>query len=216
MHIRLVLGLCLAAFLTSGCQTAYYEAWETVGVHKRDILIDRVEDVQDAQGDAKKQLSSALEQYQQLIHIEDQNLLKRYKALNSEFEDSEEAAKAVSKRIDDVEDVSEDLFKEWQKELDLYTNAELKQQSASTLSSTKKKYKKLVASMRAAEAKMAPVLNALRDQVLFLKHNLNARAIDSLKGELSSIESNVATLVKEMEKSIAESEAFINELNNSN
>lgn len=216
MHIRLVLGLCLAAFLTSGCQTAYYEAWETVGVHKRDILIDRVEDVQDAQGDAKKQFSSALEQYQQLIHIEDQNLLKRYKALNSEFEDSEEAAKAVSKRIDDVEDVSEDLFKEWQKELDLYTNAELKQQSASTLSSTKKKYKKLVASMRAAEAKMAPVLNALRDQVLFLKHNLNARAIDSLKGELSSIESNVATLVKEMEKSIAESEAFINELNNSN
>ena len=157
-----------------------------------------------------------MEQYQQLIHIEDQNLLKRYKALNSEFEDSEEAAKAVSKRIDDVEDVSEDLFKEWQKELDLYTNAELKQQSASTLSSTKKKYKKLVASMRAAEAKMAPVLNALRDQVLFLKHNLNARAIDSLKGELSSIESNVATLVKEMEKSIAESEAFINELNNSN
>ena len=28
----------------SGCQSAYYSAMESVGVHKRDILVDRVEE----------------------------------------------------------------------------------------------------------------------------------------------------------------------------
>ena len=54
---------------------------------------------------------------------------------------------------------------------------------------------------------------ALQDQVLYLKHNLNARAIDGLKGELRTIETNVARLIRDMEASIAQSEAFIAELN---
>ncbi len=37
----------------AGCQSAYYNAMERVGVHKRDIMVDRVESVQDAQTDAK-------------------------------------------------------------------------------------------------------------------------------------------------------------------
>jgi len=68
--------------------------------------------------------------------------------------------------------------------------------------------------MRSAEARMEPVLRAFQDQVLFLKHNLNARAIDSLQGELGSIETDVAQLIREMERSIAESDAFISSLQN--
>tara|TARA_Y100000589_G_scaffold69039_2_gene60851 strand:+ start:49349 stop:49936 length:588 start_codon:yes stop_codon:yes gene_type:complete len=191
----------------------YYDAMEQVGYHKRDILVDRVEDVQDAQQDAKQQFSSALEQYQQLIKIEDQDLLDKYNALNDEFEDSQAAAEQVSERINAVESVSQALFEEWQEELSLYSNANLKQQSAARLSSTRKKYNTLIQSMRRAEARMQPVLAALQDQVLYLKHNLNARAIDGLKGELRTIETNVARLIRDMEASIAQSEAFIAELN---
>ncbi|MGB1061783.1 MAG: DUF2959 domain-containing protein [Ketobacter sp.] len=200
--------LCLSA-----CQSMYYDAMEQVGYHKRDILVDRVEDVQDAQQDAKQQFSSALEQYQQLIKIEDQDLLDKYNALNDEFEDSQAAAEQVSERINAVESVSQALFEEWQEELSLYSNANLKQQSAARLSSTRKKYNTLIQSMRRAEARMQPVLAALQDQVLYLKHNLNARAIDGLKGELRAIETNVARLIRDMEASIAQSEAFIAELN---
>lgn len=198
----------------SGCQSMYYGAMEKVGYHKRDIMVDRVEEVSEAQEDAKEQFASALDSYQQLIKIEDQDLLDKYNSLNDEFEESREAAEKVSERINAVEDVSEALFEEWEEELALYTNASLKKQSAKKLSTTKQKYAQLMKSMRRAETKMAPVLNALQDQVLFLKHNLNARAIDSLKGELKTIETDVAKLIKEMEKSIAESEAFIAELNN--
>jgi hypothetical protein len=46
------------------------------------------------------------------------------------------------------------------------------------------------------------VLRAFRDQVLFLRHNLNARAIASLEGTVESLEAEVAALVREMDASI--------------
>lgn len=193
----------------AGCQSAYYNAMERVGVHKRDIMVDRVESVQDAQTDAKEQFESALAEFRSIIQIKDQDLAARYDRLNGEYEDSKAAAKSVTQRIDAVEDVSEALFDEWEDEIDLYSSANLKRQSAAKLSQTRQQYKGLIRSMRSAEARMEPVLRVFQDQVLFLKHNLNARAIDSLQGELGTIETDVAQLIREMEKSIAESEAFI-------
>ncbi|QJD59759.1 DUF2959 domain-containing protein [Pseudomonas sp. gcc21] len=205
----------LCAFLVTaltGCQSAYYGAMEKVGVHKRDIMVNRVGSVQDAQTDAKEQFESALAQFRSIIQIKDQDLAARYDRLNDEYEDSKAAAKSVIDRIDAVEDVSEALFDEWEEEIELYSNANLKRQSAAKLSQTRRQYQGLIKAMRSAEARMAPVLQAFRDQVLFLKHNLNARAIDSLQGELGTIETDVAQLIREMEKSIAESEAFISSL----
>ncbi|UTF59138.1 DUF2959 domain-containing protein [Gilvimarinus sp. DA14] len=198
----------------AGCQSVYYGAMEKAGVHKRDIMIDRVESAQESQTDAKEQFESALEQYQSIVTIEDQDLVERYEKLNDEYEDSKAAAEEVSERINSVEDVSEALFDEWEDEIDLYSNANLKRQSEAKLRQTKKQYEKLINAMRSAEARMDPVLQVFQDQVLFLKHNLNARAIDSLQGELGNVNTEVAGLIREMEKSIAESEAFISSLKN--
>ena len=196
----------------AGCQSAYYGAMEKVGVHKRDIMVDRVESAQDAQTDAKEQFESALAEFRSIIQIRDQDLAARYDRLNDEYEDSKAAAKSVTERIDAVEDVSEALFDEWEDEIELYSSVNLKRESAAKLSQTRREYQGLIRAMRSAEARMDPVLRAFQDQVLFLKHNLNARAIDSLQGELGSIETDVAQLIWEMEKSIAESEAFISSL----
>ncbi|WP_439136461.1 DUF2959 domain-containing protein [Pseudomaricurvus sp.] len=204
----------LLVMTLAGCQTAYYSAMEKVGVHKRDIMVDRVESAQDTQADAKEQFESALAQFRSIVQVKDQDLAERYDRLSSEYEESKEAAESVSERIDAVEDVSEALFDEWEEEIDLYSSANLKRQSEAKLSQTRRQYQGLIKAMRNAEASMAPVLQAFQDQVLFLKHNLNARAIDSLQGELGSIETDVAQLVSEMEKSIAESDAFIRSLQN--
>ena len=198
----------------AGCQSAYYGAMEKVGVHKRDIMVNRVESAQEAQTDAKEQFESALAEFRSIVQIKDQDLAQRYDRLNDEYEDSKDAAKSVTDRIDAVEDVSEALFDEWEEEIELYSSANLKRQSATKLSQTRRQYQGLIRAMRSAEARMEPVLQAFQDQVLFLKHNLNARAIDSLQGELGSIETDVAQLIREMERSIAESEAFISSLQN--
>ncbi|MBL4611377.1 MAG: DUF2959 domain-containing protein [Pseudomonas sp.] len=198
----------------AGCQSAYYGAMEKVGVHKRDIMVNRVESAQEAQTDAKEQFESALAEFRSIVQIKDQDLAQRYDRLNDEYEDSKDAAKSVTDRIDAMEDVSEALFDEWEDEIELYSSANLKRQSATKLSQTRRQYSGLIRAMRSAEARMEPVLQAFQDQVLFLKHNLNARAIDSLQGELGSIETDVAQLIREMERSIAESEAFISSLQN--
>ena len=66
--------------------------------------------------------------------------------------------------------------------------------------------------MKRAESKIQPVLSVFNDQVLYLKHNLNAQAIAALQGELVSLEENVDRLVREMEASIREADQFISKL----
>ncbi|MDP5040381.1 MAG: DUF2959 domain-containing protein [Paraglaciecola sp.] len=195
--------------LVSACQSAYYAAWEKVGVEKRDILVDRVENAKDSQEEAQEQFTSALEQLSVLINFDGGELQDVYDALKNEFEASEKSAEEVSARINKVESVAEALFDEWQDELDQYTNASLNRDSQAKLRDTQKRYKTLLAAMRKAESKMPPVLDALRDNVLYLKHNLNANAIGALQAEFKGIKNDIGKLIVDMNKAIKESNTFI-------
>lgn len=210
--MRKTLLLTLALLALSGCQSAYYTALEKVGLHKRDILVDRVEDARDSQQEAKEQFKDALEHYRSVVQVKGGKLEERYDSLNREYEASEASAREVRERIAAVEDVAEALFREWQKELDEYTNASLKVASAKDLKRTRSEYQVLMQRMRAAEKRIDPVLNVLRDQVLFLKHNLNARAIGALQGEYRTLQGNVDQLVAEMQRAIDEADLFIRQL----
>ena len=203
-HIIIVISLCLLS-----CQSAYYAAWEKVGVEKRDLFLDRVEDTQDSQQDAQQQFSSALEQLTALINFDGGELQDKYEALKSEFEASEKAAENVSTSINKVESVATALFEEWQDELKQYSSETLRRDSQQRLTTTQQRYKTLLASMRKAEAKMPPVLAALRDNVLYLKHNLNANVVASLQGEFSNIKNDINQLIKEMNTAIKASNQFI-------
>ncbi len=186
-----------------------------MGYHKRDIMVDRVQDARDAQEDAKEQFESALEQFSTVLNFQGGELEEKYNQLKTEYDASEKQAQNVRLRIEEVEDVAADLFAEWQEELDQYTSSSLRKSSARKLAETKRQYAKLIGAMKRAERKIDPVLNAFRDQVLYLKHNLNAQAIASLQSELVSIESDVARLIREMEASIKEANAFITSMQQS-
>ncbi len=205
----LVLSMTL---LMGSCSSAYYSAMEQIGVHKRDILVDRVEEARDSQEEAKVQFSSALEQFSTLLNFDGGDLQRTYETLEQEFEESESRAREVSDRIRSVESVSADLFEEWEEELGLYTNQDLRRSSENSMRQTRVRYDQLIKAMYTAETKMEPVVNAFRDQVLFLKHNLNSRAIASLRSELLSIEGDISQLISDMEASIAESNRFLMEM----
>ncbi len=207
--MQLRLFLCSLALLMAGCQTAYYSTMEGLGFEKRDILVDRVEEARDAQQDAKVQFESALEQFIAVTDYRGSDLENQYRNLKSEFEDSEDRAKAVRRRIDDVERVAEDLFDEWDAELDQYSDANLRRASADQLRRTQTSYRQLMQAMRRAESKIDPVLRAFRDRVLFLKHNLNAQAIASLKTNRAAVESDIQALIRDMNQSITEADRFV-------
>ncbi|MCV6615576.1 MAG: DUF2959 domain-containing protein [Cellvibrionaceae bacterium] len=202
----------LLSFTLLACQSAYYSAMEKVGVHKRDILSDRIEEVRDAQVDAKEQFRDALDRFSQELGYQGGELQEVYENLFEAYQDSKQEADNVSARIDKVEDVAEALFEEWEEELQQYSSASLRRDSQRTLRDTRSQYKKMLSTMRAAEAKMAPVLTTFNDQVLYLKHNLNARAISSLKSEFGGLRRDINTLIARMEDSIKASEKFIESL----
>lgn len=199
-------------FSVSACSSMYYSGLDKIGIPKRDVMVHRVEKARDTQEETKEQFKSALDQFTAVANFKGGDLEENYKKLNSEYEASVDKANEVKKRISDIEDVSEALFKEWENEVTQYSNPSLKRSSQNKLNSTKAQYQQLITAMKNAESKIEPILVIFKDQVMFIKHNLNAQAISSLKGELGSIQSDVSTLVTAMEKSINEANAFIKKM----
>lgn len=195
--------------ILSGCSSIYYGAMEKVGIHKRDIMVDRVKEARDSQNEAKQQFLTAMEQFRGVVNFQGGDLEKEYNKLSSTLQRAESGAVAVRSRIRSVEDVSEALFEEWVAEIKQYNSDNLRQASQQQLDQTKQKYDELIKAMKKAEAKLEPVLVPLRDQVLFMKHNLNARAITGLSGEVVTVQENVDQLVRDMESAIAEADSFI-------
>ena len=203
--------LMLATFLMlTACTTMYLEGLEKVGIPKRDVMVYRVEKARDTQQETKEQFKSALEQFTAATNFQGGDLEATYKRLNDAYEASLSKAEEVRSRIADIESVSEALFTEWKQEITQYSNASMRQNSQRKLEATQAHYHQLIASMKQAESKIQPILTVFNDQVMYLKHNLNARAIASLKGELGNIKSDVSALIASMERSINEANAFIN------
>jgi hypothetical protein len=190
----------------------YYSALEQVGVYKRDLLKKKVVAARDEQQEAGEQFQDALTRLKSLYGFDGGNLEKEYRGLQSDFEKSEEHAEDVRERIREVEQVAGDLFAEWEKELEQIQSASLRQKSRDQLGQTRQRYQELHAALSQAEKTMEPVLVQFRDHVLYLKHNLNAQAIASLRGEAVSIQNDIAKLIDDMNKAIQRADEFIKTL----
>ncbi|NOT23283.1 MAG: DUF2959 domain-containing protein [Nitrospiraceae bacterium] len=209
LKLTLILLLLAIPIGFSACDTAYITAMDKMGYAKRDLLSSRVKSARDAQADAKKDIQDALDQFGQVVAYQGGDLEATYKKLKSELQNSEDSAETVRNRIEAVENVADSLFSEWKAELGQYSNGDLRRKSEAKLSQTKARYHDMLAAMKRAEQRIDPVLKPLRDQVLYLKHNLNARALAAMKGELVKVDAQVDQLVREMNRSIAEADKFI-------
>lgn len=211
--MRYLLAAALSIVTLVGCESTYYSAMEKVGYHKRDIMVDRVEDAKESQQDAQQEFTSALEALTALTNFNGGELETVYNNINAKYEASEDAAQEVRDRIEAIENVSDALFDEWQQELELYSNGNLRRSSEQKLRNTKAAYNTMLSAMKKAEKRMTPVLNTLRDNTLYLKHNLNASAVGSLQGEFANLEQDIEYAISQMNDAIAESDKFLNTLN---
>jgi predicted nucleic acid-binding Zn-ribbon protein len=217
MPRRLSVLLCLFAALgLSGCQTTYYKAMRTLGKEKRDILVSRIKDAKKDQQQASDQIKTTMQSFQELTGFKGGSLEKSYNRLNSEYEKANGQANKLHDRIQSIDQVSQDLFKEWQGEINQMDNRKLKTQSAAMLRDARIRQAAYLRSMHRTEDQMTPVLHAFHDQVLFLKHNLNARAIGSLKNTTASIQDDVTVLLASMDGSMQEADKLIASLNTDN
>ena len=197
----------------TGCSTVYYAAYEKFGVYKRDLLKKRVIEARDDQKEAQTQFKDALTRLKEITKFDGGNLEKTYTSLKGELEDCTSQAETVHKRIREVESVASDLFAEWEKEIGQISTPSLQSASRQQLSTTKQRYEELHNSLVSAEQTMTPVLRQFNDYVLYLKHNLNAQAVASLKGEAANITTEINRLIEQMNKSIARADEFVKGMN---
>lgn len=209
VHMRLVALGMISVVVAVGCRSAYYATMENFGMQKRDLLKKRVIAARDEQKEASQQFKDAMTQLKELYGFKGGDLEKTYNALKTDYDRSAEKANDVHKRVRDVETVAEDLFKEWEGEIKQISSETLRASSRKELSQTRSRYDELHSALKSAEKSMDPVLVAFRDHVLYLKHNLNAQAIASLKGEAASIQTDISKLIAEMNTSIARADEFI-------
>jgi len=206
-HVAVMMTVVL--LFTAGCQTTYYAVWEKMGKEKRHLLKDNVEQVREEQAEASEQFATVVERIKAMYGFDGGALEDVYEKLSQDYQDCEERADAVRDRTDKVERIAADLFKEWESEIATIENVKLQSKSRASLKDTRSRFSRLQRSMARAEASMDPVLNNLRDYVLYLKHNLNAQAVSSLKKEVTDIETEVASLIQDMNRSIKEADVFV-------
>lgn len=206
---KIITFLSVLACLFVGCTQAYFGALEKIGIPKRKLFVTRVQDAKSSQENAKEDFKDALTKFSEIVHVNGGDLEKRYSYLKKSYERAESSSETVKARIRGVRDVSNALFKEWEQELAQYSSDSLRRSSSRKLDETKRKYEDLDRAFERVEAKLDPALAPLKDQVLFLKHNLNAKAIASLEGEKINIEADVSRLVREIEESVKEAETFV-------
>jgi len=205
----LATGLLGAMAAAGGCDRIYYGAMEKVGFEKRDILVKRVREARQSQEKAQAEFTTALERLKEIVDIEGGKLEETYERLNDELQRSEDRARDVRDRVKGVREVSKDLFSEWERELGKYSDRRLRAESERELRETRRRTEALIASMSRVEKRLDPVLKPLRDRVLFLKHNLNARALGALSKELTVVSRDVDALIIDMQQAINDADAYL-------
>ncbi len=200
---------CLVAFALAGCSTVCYSVWETLGKEKRDLLRDNVKAVQADQEDVSEQFESTLERIRVVYGVDGGELEEEYDRLKKDYDRSVTRADDLRDRIDTVEEIAGDLFAEWEQEIGEISDAQLQQRSRSQLQATQERYRNFEQALLKTEKGLDPVLVRFKDQVLFLKHNLNAQAIGSLETEVRDIQRDVDSLLGDLRASIREADRFI-------
>jgi uncharacterized protein YukE len=183
-----------------------------LGKEKRDLLRSNIETVKKDQEKAANEFEDALERLRRLYEVDAGELEDVYDKIKDDSEDANDRAEDIRNRIESIDSIAEDLFEEWDREIGEISNATYRTKSRQKLDETERKYASLAASLKKAEASMDPVLTHLKDNVLFLKHNLNAAAIGGLSSELDRIGADIEELIADMRSSIAEADRFLETL----
>jgi chromosome segregation ATPase len=213
ISLRGFMPLFLAAIVAlTGCRAAMYSAYEKVGIYKRDLLKKRVIAARDEEKGAQKEFKDALTRLKEMTGFDGGELEKRYRDLQSDYDDASSRVMAVHKRVQEVETVAGDLFEEWDKENRQIETPELRQVSRQQLNDTRQRYDDMLTALKHSEQSMDPVLHKLHDYVLALKHTLNAQAIAALSGESTKIQADGSRLIDDMNASIARADEFIKQM----
>ena len=205
-------SLVLLFLLLTGCKSFYYDALEHTGIHKRDLLMQRIEKVRDAQMAAQKQFETTLLEYRSVVLFQSGDLSKRQTQLEEDYRAAQLRARNVRYHLQGVDSVADDLFSEWKSELKDYRTAELRRAAEADYDRTRQQYATLREQLNETEARLQPLLDLLGDQMLSLRHSLNARTLTQSPDAYTQLEQDMKRLSEEMTRANNQADMFIRRL----
>ena len=191
------------------CSSTYYSAWEKLGYEKRDLLRSAITKTRKDEVETVEQFKDALEALQAAYGTKSTDLERFYTRLKGEYEASESKATALKGRVNALNKIANDLFREWKNEAESITTDSLRERSLAQREKTMDRFAQLRRSLLNSEKQMNPVLAQMKEYVLFLKHNLNAQSIGSLREETRDIQLGKNRLTDTMSSSINEMDSFL-------
>ncbi len=205
--MAILTGMVLGAM---GCNNSLgYNLQEAMGTPKRQVMVSRVQDTRDSMKDTKKAFASALQQFGSVYKEGGSKLENKYVILKKEYENCNSKASELRRQIANVKSIGQVLFAEWQKELDQFTNEQMRKLSETKMQQTREKYVAMTTGMDRVSARMTPALNSMNDQLLNIKHSLNALITVSLEEELIQLRTHTDSLMAEIDSAVEHCNTFI-------
>jgi len=207
------IGMTIALVLilsSQGCNNSLgYSFQEAMGTPKRQVLLSRVQDTRDSLKETKKTFASAMQQFGSVYKESGAKLENKYVILKKEYDTCNSKASELRGQIANVKSIGQVLFQEWQKELDQFTNEQMRKLSEVKMQQTREKYVTMTDSMDRVSARITPVMNSMNDQLLNIKHSLNALIVVSLEEELTQLRGHMDSLSADIDASVNHCNAFI-------
>jgi DNA repair exonuclease SbcCD ATPase subunit len=209
---RIILTTTAMAAALFGCKSStYYEAAETVGYEKREMLIDRLQEARDSQVGAKQQMQTALYTLRRIGSVPETELEDLHDDLATEVNRAKDQLDDLHDDIAAVESVARSLFDDWEDDLAKFENQEARNRSQEELRDTRKRHETLVAELRSSERKLQRIMPRLEDQARVLEHAEELGRSPSLTDDLDDVREEISTLIEELDDSIDRTQRFIDE-----
>lgn len=195
--LGLVLVVVATLVLTAGPAKAQFDGQKQV-----DKLINKANDTIGAMRAARVQIGSTVDGYNTIMAGEAVDNRKAYKKLTKELSKSEKAAANVRTKAAAMDVVANDFFSNWEASLEGFSSEDLRQRSAERLNDTRKRYEEILEAAGEAGDAFDPFVTNLKDQILFLGHDLNPSAIQALQGDAKKLNGRAAEVFKDVDKTI--------------
>jgi len=187
--------------------------WTTVaaaqaGVKQAENLVKKTEASAKAITEAREQIKTTLDGYNALIEGNVEDTKKAYGNLQKEMDRSDDRAEDVGKRIDEMNVEADKYFADWTRSLDGISSPDLRARSEERMKDARSRYDQILATTGKAGDMFASFIQNLRDQVTYLGHDLNPRALASLEGDATKLNTAAESFFGKIDSAIDEATSY--------
>ncbi|UZP66610.1 DUF2959 domain-containing protein [Desulfovibrio mangrovi] len=196
----------------TGCQKAYYDALEAVGFEKREMLVDRSEELRDTLHLVKTEFGVAFSRLGTIVQPDALAPDQQYEQAQVLYDSCEDRYDELRKGIEKTEDVANALFEDWIEQTTQHPEGSMRAASQKRLDETREAFRTMMRPVRSASDRVPPVLSALEQHVMHLKLNQSPQASENVIAELDRSQTDLQALLDHAQTAIDATNGFIHSM----